>query len=184
MLFAQYFQKKLKCRILKNSVAMGRGKHCTPEQREIIKNMICNGNTYAEIRRIFGCSNKLIRNAIIFEEKTEKRGRPTVLSDRAVKRLVRRSKAQPFMSAVELKTDLNIESSVETVRRRLRDNELNACSPRKVPLLSKKNVAKRIQFAKSHLNWPIEKWRNILWTDESKIVYRSTLMDRSNLHIL
>uniref|UniRef100_A0AAY5ERQ5 Transposase Tc1-like domain-containing protein n=1 Tax=Electrophorus electricus TaxID=8005 RepID=A0AAY5ERQ5_ELEEL len=56
-----------------------------------------------------------------------------------------------------------------TIRRRLCEANLSARSPHKVPLL-KKDVAKRLQFAKEHMDWPKEKWRNILWTDESKIV--------------
>jgi Transposase len=50
------------------------------------------------------------------------------------------------------------------------ENKLLARSPRKVPLLTKKHVAARIKFAKEHAKWPVEKLRNILWTDESKIV--------------
>lgn len=48
---------------------MGRGKHCTLEKREIIKNMISEGKTYAEIGQLLHCSNKMIRNAVIYEKK-------------------------------------------------------------------------------------------------------------------
>lgn len=149
---------------------MGRGKHCSPEKRELIKKFASEGKSYSQIRELLGCSNKMIINALRYEQKVESRGRKRVLSPLIVKRLVRTTKANPFMTATELKKTLDVPASVETIRRRLRDNSLNACSPRKVPLLSSKHVAKRISFAKAHLNWPKEKWRNLLWTDESKIV--------------
>lgn len=40
-------------------------------------------------------------------------------------------------------------------------------SPRKVPLLSKKNMQKRLIFAKQHQHR--SNWKNILWSDETKI---------------
>uniref|UniRef100_A0A3P8WKX6 Transposase Tc1-like domain-containing protein n=1 Tax=Cynoglossus semilaevis TaxID=244447 RepID=A0A3P8WKX6_CYNSE len=33
------------------------------------------------------------------------------------------------------------------------------------------SVSTRIQLAKGHVDWSKEKWRNILWTDESKTVF-------------
>lgn len=50
------------------------------------------------------------------------------------------------------------------------ENNLFARSPRKVLLLTKKQAVAHLKFANEHINWPKEKWRNVLWTDESKIV--------------
>lgn len=56
-----------------------------------------------------------------------------------------------------------------TVRRRLIEAKLTARSPFKAKKLN------QFKFAKEHIYWPKEKWRNILWAEESKIVlFRSS----------
>uniref|UniRef100_A0A3Q3IHN1 Transposase Tc1-like domain-containing protein n=1 Tax=Monopterus albus TaxID=43700 RepID=A0A3Q3IHN1_MONAL len=75
----------------------------------------------------------------------------------------------PMISSRMIKDSLESPVSTVTVRRRLCEANLFSRIPRKVPLLKKRHVQKRLQFAKEHINWPKEKWRNILWTDESKI---------------
>lgn len=112
----------------------------------------------------------MIRNAILFGKKEETRGRKPALTNLEVNRLVRQCKKDPLKPATDLKKGLQIAASVETVGKHLGLNNLNAYSPRKVPLLTAKHVSKRVQFPKSHLDWPVEKCRNILWSDESKIV--------------
>lgn len=149
---------------------MGRSKHCTPEKRRIIRQLLSEGKTYTEIQNSLQISAKMISNAKNYKEKPETRGRKKVLSPKSVRRIVRCSKALPHLPATEIKKELNLNASVETFRRILRRNNLNARSPRKVPLLTKKHIAKRIQFAKTHVHRPLQDWRNILWTDESKIV--------------
>lgn len=149
---------------------MGRGVHCTVEKRLLIRKLISEGKSYKEVQNIIGCSPTMVRNAIKYTPTSETRGRPPVLSKKGVTRIVRYSKQNPFAAATEIKDKRAVEASVETIRRRLRDANLAARSPRKVPLLKKMHVDKRLKFAKEHLDWPIEKWRNILWTDESKIV--------------
>ena len=37
------------------------------------------------------------------------------------------------------------------------------------PLLSKKNMAAQLLFAKLHLNKPQDFWNNVLWTDQTKV---------------
>ena len=128
--------------------------------------MLEEGKIFAEISRLLGCSNKMISNAKKFVPKVESRGRKPVMSPLLVKRLCRQSKKEPFKPATELKKDLSIAASVETIRAQLRENNLKACSP----LLTIKHAAKGMKFAKERSKWPMEKWRNVLWTDESKIV--------------
>jgi len=36
-------------------------------------------------------------------------------------------------------------------------------------LLSKKNMAARLRFANLHLNKSQDFWKNVLWTDETKV---------------
>ena len=36
------------------------------------------------------------------------------------------------------------------------------------PLLRKANIQKRLRFAKEHVNWTLEDWKKVLFTDESK----------------
>uniref|UniRef100_A0A8C6T6Z0 Transposase Tc1-like domain-containing protein n=1 Tax=Neogobius melanostomus TaxID=47308 RepID=A0A8C6T6Z0_9GOBI len=79
----------------------------------------------------------------------------------------RTAKTQPMISSRMIKDSLKLPVSTVTVRRCLCEANLFARSPRKVPLLQKRHVLKRIQFSKEHINWPKEKWRNILWTDYS-----------------
>ena len=86
------------------------------------------------------------------------------------RKIVRVVKDQPMTSSTDLQARLEVEVSASTIRRCLFEANLTARSPRKVPLLQKRHVLKRLQFAKEHISWPKEKWRNVLWTDESKIV--------------
>ena len=82
----------------------------------------------------------MIRNAVKFQEKPETCGRKRSISTLLAKRLIRQAKKEPFKTATELKKDFNINATVQTVRSCLRVNGLEACSPRKVPLLSTRHV--------------------------------------------
>ena len=42
-------------------------------------------------------------------------------------------------------------------------------STRQIHLLSKRNVSKRLAFARTHKDNPINFWKNVLWSDERKI---------------
>uniref|UniRef100_A0A3Q3QXZ9 Transposase Tc1-like domain-containing protein n=1 Tax=Monopterus albus TaxID=43700 RepID=A0A3Q3QXZ9_MONAL len=138
-------------------------------KRTLIKKLIGEGKTYKEVQKIIGCSAKMISNALKWRAKPERRGRKRKTTIKMDRRITRMAKAQPMISSRMIKDSLELPVSTVTVRRRLCEANLFSRIPRKVPLLKKRHVQKRLQFAKEHVNWPKEKWRNILWTDESKI---------------
>ena len=77
-------------------------------------------------------------------------------------------KKNPGMSAIDLQKSLehaNISADESTICKTLNKNSVHGRTPRKNPLLSKKNIAARLKFGKEHLDVPQCFWQNILWTD-------------------
>lgn len=155
---------------------MGRGYSCTPELRAIIVNLKSNGK--AEIANIIGRSRKLVHNAIQYVQKHQtvlklkRKARPrktTAAQDRIITRI---AKEDPFITSAEIRERISnehrIQLSSRTIRKRLNESDLRGCVAQHKPLVSKKNLAARLRFAKSFRNKPATFWRNVLWSDESK----------------
>lgn len=142
---------------------MGRKHHCTNEERELILKLRQDGKSYKFIRETLSCSNEIIRNAIIWKPKAETRNRKSKTSQKMDRRIINLIKKDSFISSSKIKQDLNLDIDASNARRRLLRNNLYAHTPRKVPLLTKKNVQKRLKFARDHIDLPVEKWRIIYY---------------------
>ena len=68
-----------------------------------------------------------------------------------------------------------IHVSARTVRRRLREVGLKKRVKTRKPFVSRVNRRKRVKWARAHLNWTIEDWKKVLFTDESPYVLRCQL---------
>nr|CAA23501.1 unnamed protein product [Drosophila melanogaster]CAA25884.1 unnamed protein product [Drosophila melanogaster] len=128
------------------------------------------GKTYKDIQKTLKCSAKMVSNAIKYKWKPENRGTKHKTTDIEDRRIVSYSKVYRFASFRDIKSELNLGISDVTIRRRLLNQNFSARSPRKVPLPSPRHIKARLSLAKTYLNWPVSKWRNILWTDGSKIM--------------
>uniref|UniRef100_A0A8C4S635 Transposase Tc1-like domain-containing protein n=1 Tax=Erpetoichthys calabaricus TaxID=27687 RepID=A0A8C4S635_ERPCA len=102
---------------------------------------------------------------------TKRPGRPrktTVVDDSRIISMVKRN---PFTTANQVNNTLKrvgVSISKSTIKRRLHESKYRGCTARCKPLISKNRKA-RLDFAKEHLKKPAQFWKNILWTDETKI---------------
>uniref|UniRef100_A0A8C4SHN1 Transposase Tc1-like domain-containing protein n=1 Tax=Erpetoichthys calabaricus TaxID=27687 RepID=A0A8C4SHN1_ERPCA len=128
-----------------------------------------SGKGYKAISKALGLQRTTVR-AII--HKWQKHG--TVVN---LPRSGRTTKITPrATTSKELQASLaSIKVSVHdsTIRKRLGKNGLHGRCPRRKPLLSKKNIRARLNFAKKHLNDCQDFWENTLWTDETKLNYNN-----------
>lgn len=69
----------------------------------------------------------------------------------------------------ELADVRNVVISSRTVRRRLREAELSNRRPAKKPLLTREHRVQRLNFARVHQNWTINDWKQVLFSDETRV---------------
>lgn len=157
---------------------MGRSKTVTNELRNLIiesykrgikKNAIANNfninkSTVTRIIQRFST----IGTPVAFKSP----GRLRKTTKRTDRKILKISATNPFLSSEKIlgilpKEDRNKISS-RTIRRRLLNAGMFSRRPTKKPLLSKKNVKARLEFAQNHVNWTIEQWARVIFSDETK----------------
>lgn len=156
---------------------MGKGKSTSPCERKIIWQCFQKYKNIAKISEILNFSRGKINNAINYYKKhktfnnlpRKKPRKTTAAEDRIIVRL---SKSDPFLTSMEIRAQIEqnhgIQISAQTVRRRLQENKLNGRIARRKPNVSKRNIKKRLAFAKEHGQKSLEFWNSIVWSDESK----------------
>lgn len=158
---------------------MGRKqKETTEEERKIILELHKQNKTCAQIGEIVKRSRYTIYSIIKrFKNETSLKsrphtGRPRKLSTKEERKIVRKVKQNPKITstqiAAEVKEELGKEIHPKTVRRTLHRAGYSSRVARRKPHISKVNQEKRMEFAKSYINHPVDFWDSVLFTDESK----------------
>lgn len=100
-------------------------------------------------------------------------GRPSKLSPSDIHYSVRLITSRKADNASQVTKSLqNVIAqpvSTKTVRRALRGAGMKAVVKRKRPKLTAVHRRKRLEWAEAHVNWTLEDWKRVIWTDESKI---------------
>jgi transposase len=100
-------------------------------------------------------------------------GRPSKISPTAARHAVRLATNSHSATAVQVAADLqNITGEsicAQTVRNTLKQEGLRAVKKSKKPLMPPRIKSLRLAFARAHLDWTLEDWKRVIWSDETKV---------------
>ena len=102
-------------------------------------------------------------------ENLPKPGRPRALTACQERKIVMESKMNPFLTANEILQNTEYSVSVDTIKRRLRENNLHGRISMRKPFLTKRNAKQRYKFAVKHFKWTKSEWEKVIFSDECKI---------------
>ncbi|GFV49360.1 transposable element Tc1 transposase [Trichonephila clavipes] len=147
--------------------------------RKFILRLFKKRKSYREVAKIVGrshsCVQKIIgrfkSNGLI--ENNSGRGRESILSDVAKRKVLKDIKIDPKLSAVKLAAEtsriMDRSVSAETVRNMIRHAGYSSRVARKKPFISLQNQKKRLEFAKTHQLKTGNFWKKVIFSDESKL---------------
>lgn len=137
-----------------------------------------SGKSYREIGRNVKLGFSTVRYIIkrfLETGKTENKqrsGRPKKLTVRERQTVIRDAQKNPFASAqsisAQVATSFGKIVHPQTIRNVLHSANIHGRAARKKPFISEKNRLKRLEFAKAYITKPMEFWRRVIFSDESK----------------
>jgi transposase len=151
-------------------------KPLTPDQIQSVLSHLDSNKSLAQISEITGVSTgkiSEIRSQLRSEAQKSVGGRPKLLSaadERQAIRMLTTGKADNAVQVTQALRDVtNTVVSAETVRRALRTAGMKAVTKKKRPLLKPRHIRERMDFAISHKDWTMADWKQVIWSDETKI---------------
>lgn len=100
------------------------------------------------------------------------KGRKRATTPQDDRRIVRLALQNRKLTAVDINkviSDSDVLVSDRTIRNRLIQAGLKARIPRKKPFLNKQQRQRRLVWAREHLHWTSDMWKQVLWSDETQI---------------
>lgn len=153
-------------------------RHLTKEEAVKAVTLVQEGRSQRYVANVLGVQQSTISRVVRRYTDTghfsrrEGQGRKrvtTAVDDRFLRLTALRTR---HCTARMLKNDLlaarNVAICVQTIRNRLREDNIRPKVPASGPRLTREHRVARLQFARDHAGWGIEEWSNVLFTDESR----------------
>ncbi|MBW0465017.1 hypothetical protein O181_004732 [Austropuccinia psidii MF-1] len=94
-------------------------------------------------------------------------GRKPILSECDIQQLKRVTQIQRHASLNEITNSITKEVASQTVQRVLHKEGIFSRIAMAKPHLRPQHFDKQLAFAKSHVDWLLEDWKKVIWTDKS-----------------
>ena len=108
-------------------------------------------------------------------------GKQSKISDREVKNIILIIKRSRKIPLEKLREEAGMNHvSLATLSRaiKFRTPYRSRLCPRK-PFISIKNMRKRVQWCREHMEWTNDDWRRVVWSDESPFTLRCSIRERA-----
>ncbi|EED17445.1 transposable element tc3 transposase, putative [Talaromyces stipitatus ATCC 10500] len=133
------------------------------------------GLTYEQIAQRTGFTIRQVQSACQANHPTpqKRKGRSLFLKSEEIDRLIEyvtRSRYTRRLSYSELALHLNLNCSKLAIKSALNSRGYFRYLACRKPPLSQINKTKRLTWAEEHINWTLNQWKTILWTDESWVL--------------
>ncbi|KAG1328483.1 hypothetical protein G6F63_011844 [Rhizopus arrhizus] len=148
----------------------------TQDRKNTIELYLRQGFSYHKIAKIVKVSSSTVHKVRLelgLPTRNDKGGRPKALTKREQQHLVHAITADGLENAVQaqqsLEQNMGKSISVDTVRRALKNAGLVSFVKPKKPLINERNRMRRLQWARQHIDWTVNDWMNVIWSDETKV---------------
>ena len=153
---------------------MPKTKEMSLQVRKLIVSECRKGLSYRTIAKKYSVSKsavhkiykKFLLHGIV--ENLRRSGRKRCTTKQDDRRIVRESRRDATIASRNILEMVELNVSSKTVKRRLHEVGLKYRRARRKPYINKRNMKKRLAFAKKYVNMPMSFWKKIIWTDESK----------------
>ena len=131
--------------------------------------------TQRKITSLVKCSRKAVRNALAnytfetFKGRKARRKYQCVTTECEDQDINDALKQNPFLPLRDITNILPIKISEKTLRHQRSELGLGSYIAAKEPGLRPENVEARLCWALEHVNWSLDEWKCVIWSDESSI---------------
>ena len=156
-------------------------KALSQDQKDNITSRLLKGEstrTVAKALKVSKTSVTRIYQKMDMDKENRPTGAPAKVSPKYREKVLNKIQSGALYNAVQVTKWLNplLPKPVcaQTVRNILNQEGLHAVVKAHKPLLKQAHRKKRLRFAEMHINWTIDDWMRVLWSDETKMnMYQS-----------